>query len=117
MFLISGIAPGVMAPAHATVDSILAKFRMPGTSCLTTCALAAVAARQTAMASSAGSGALGCMPHLLYRAQLTTAGAGPALLVNFVSRSGGPSQVARLKPSRSSAASTDSDGSCGAAGP
>ena len=36
-----------MAPAHATVDSTLAKFRMPGTSCLTTCALAAVAIRPT----------------------------------------------------------------------
>src|SRR5204863_6432335 len=65
IFLISGIAPGVMAPAHATVDSTLAKFRMPGTSCLTTCALAGVAASQTAMPSTADPGALDCMPHLL----------------------------------------------------
>ena len=40
-----------MAPAHATVDSTLAKFRMPGTSCLTTCALAAAATRQPTMKS------------------------------------------------------------------
>jgi hypothetical protein len=39
-----------MAPAHATVDSTRAKFLMPGTSSLTTCAAAAVAASQTAPA-------------------------------------------------------------------
>src|SRR6188474_863585 len=71
MFLISGIALGVMAPAHATVDSTLAKFRMPGTSCLTTCALAVVAARH-ATVNSATPGAVGRMPHLLWtRLQLT----------------------------------------------
>src|SRR6476660_10425964 len=64
IFLISGIAAGVMAPAHATVDSTLAKFRMPGTSCLTTCALAAAAARH-ATVNSASPGTVGCMPHLL----------------------------------------------------
>src|SRR5438876_11543897 len=41
-----------MAPAHATVDSTLAKFRMPGTSCLTTCALAAVAISPTTVNSA-----------------------------------------------------------------
>jgi hypothetical protein len=65
IFLMSGITPGVMAPAHATVDSTLAKFRMPGTSCLTTCALAVAAASQMAIASSAGAGDVGCMLHLL----------------------------------------------------
>src|SRR5439155_27369162 len=50
-----------MAPAHATVDSTLAKFRMPGTSCLTTCALAAVAIRTTTV-NSASVGISGCMP-------------------------------------------------------
>src|SRR5262245_56211301 len=62
-----------MAPAHATVDSTLAKFRMPGTSCFTTCALAAVAARHPTVTSTSR-GTLGCMPHLLWRLQLTTAG-------------------------------------------
>src|SRR5947199_10316861 len=52
ILLISGIAAWVMAPAHATVDSTLAKFRMPGTSCLTTCALAAVAIRPTTVDSA-----------------------------------------------------------------
>src|SRR3954470_9764500 len=51
IFLISGIAAGVIAPAHATVDSTLAKSRMPGPSCLTTCALAAAAIRHPAMVS------------------------------------------------------------------
>src|SRR5436190_6077991 len=50
-----------MAPAHATVDSTLAKFRMPGTSCLTTCALAAVAIRPTTV-NSARVGFSGRMP-------------------------------------------------------
>src|SRR6266566_788048 len=50
-----------MAPAHATVDSTLAKFRMPGTSCLTTCALAAVAIRPTTV-NSASVGFTGRMP-------------------------------------------------------
>src|SRR2546422_2219335 len=50
-----------MAPAHATVDSTLAKFRMPGTSCLTTCALAAVAIRPTTV-NSASVGFSGRMP-------------------------------------------------------
>src|SRR6266516_6714000 len=50
-----------MAPAHATVDSTLAKFRMPGTSCLTTCALAAVAIRPTTV-NSASVGISSCMP-------------------------------------------------------
>src|SRR5260370_42498631 len=49
-----------MAPAHATVDSTLAKFRMPGTSCLTTCALAAVAIRPMT-ANSANLGISDCM--------------------------------------------------------
>src|SRR6476659_1505570 len=64
IFLISGIALELIAPAHATVDSILAKFRMPGTSCLTTCALAAVAIRH-ATVNSASPGTIGCMRHLL----------------------------------------------------
>src|SRR5436190_23274762 len=61
ILLISWIAAGVMAPAHATVDSTLAKFRMPGTSCLTTCALAAVAIRPTTV-NSATVGFSGRMP-------------------------------------------------------
>src|SRR5437762_6929308 len=61
IFLTSWIAAGVMAPAHATVDSTLAKFRMPGTSCLTTCALAAVAITPMT-ANSANVGISGCMP-------------------------------------------------------
>src|SRR5438105_8378721 len=61
IFLTSSIAAGVMAPAHATVDSTLAKFRMPGTSCLTTCALAAVAIRPASV-NSASVGISGCMP-------------------------------------------------------
>src|SRR3982751_254242 len=60
IFLISWIAAGVMAPAHATVDSTLAKFRMPGTSCLTTCALAAAAIRPRTV-NSASVGISGCM--------------------------------------------------------
>src|SRR6185503_12218604 len=42
-----------MAPAHATVDSTLEKFRMPGTSCFTTWAAAADAARHTAIVATA----------------------------------------------------------------
>src|SRR5712691_4271562 len=61
ILLTSWIAAGVMAPAHATVDSTLAKFRMPGTSCLTTCALAAVAIRPTTV-NSASVGFSGRMP-------------------------------------------------------
>src|SRR2546425_11187310 len=51
-----------MAPSHATVDSTLAKFRMPGPSCLTTCALAAVAIRHPTTVNSASLGISGCMP-------------------------------------------------------
>src|SRR5467141_2847868 len=51
-----------MAPAHATVDSTLAKFRMPATSCLTTCALAAVAIRHPTTVNSASLGISSCMP-------------------------------------------------------
>src|ERR671925_2094556 len=72
ILLISEIAPGVMAPGHATVVSIFAKFRMPGTSCLTTCALAAAAIRQPAVVSSATPGVLHRMRHLLGSVQLTT---------------------------------------------
>src|SRR5689334_6777822 len=50
-----------MAPAHATVVSILAKFRIPGTSSLTTCAFAAAAIR-LATVNSASVGIAGCMP-------------------------------------------------------
>src|SRR6476646_3825736 len=73
IFLISGIALELISPAHATVVSTFAKFRMPGTSCLTTCALAAAAIRQPAMVSGASPGALDRMPHLLGSVQLTTA--------------------------------------------
>src|SRR6516225_3752007 len=65
IFLISEIAPGVMAPAHATVVSTLAKFRMPGTSCLITCALDATDIRQPAMFIAANLEVLRRMPHLL----------------------------------------------------
>src|SRR5690349_13017149 len=65
IFLTSWIAAGDTAPAHATVDSTLAKFRIPSTSCLTTCALTGVAARQPATTSTA-SAEVRCMPHLLF---------------------------------------------------
>src|SRR5689334_3018151 len=62
IFLISWIATGVMAPAHATVDSILAKFRTPGTSCLTTCAFASAAMMHPMTANSAHLGISRRMP-------------------------------------------------------
>src|SRR5438552_3489133 len=42
IFLISATADGVTAPAHATVVSTVARFVIPGTVCLVTCACAAV---------------------------------------------------------------------------
>ena len=63
-FLKTITAPGEMAPAHATVDSTLAKFRMPGTPCFTTCALAALPSRHATL-NTASPGTVGCMPHLL----------------------------------------------------
>src|SRR5262245_1853626 len=53
IFLMVGIASTVIAPAHATVDSTRAKFRMPGTSSLTSCAVAADAPSQAIAATSA----------------------------------------------------------------
>ena len=65
IFLISAIAAGVIAPAHATVDSILAKLRIPSTSCLTTCALASFAMKHATMMNRASVGTFRCMPYLL----------------------------------------------------
>jgi hypothetical protein len=59
------IAAGVTAPAHATVDSTLAKFRIPGTSCLTTCALAMVATKHPTTVNSPSHETLDGIPHLL----------------------------------------------------
>src|SRR4029453_13298795 len=68
IFLISWIALGEMAPAPAPVVLTLGKFRMPGPSCLTTCALAAVPMTDPTKVSSASRGAVRCMLHLLRRA-------------------------------------------------
>src|SRR5688572_12721777 len=57
----SWIAAGVMAPAHATVDSILAKLRIPATSCLTTWALASVTMRPPITVNTASVGKLRCI--------------------------------------------------------
>ena len=50
--------------AQATVDSTLAKFRMPGTSCFTTWALLSFATRHPITVNMTSVGKL-CMPHLL----------------------------------------------------
>src|SRR5438552_1377023 len=93
-----------MAPAHATVDSTLAKFRMPGTSCLTTCALAAAAIRPTTV-NSASVGISGCMPappfevyiHLIRGRRTTEArhdGGSPVLSVDGASAGGARADAA-----------------------
>src|SRR3977135_3320915 len=51
IFLIPATAAGVIAPAHATVLSIFARFRMPSTFSFFTCDCAA--ARQTLIAATA----------------------------------------------------------------